>query len=123
MARRNSLFSLIAILGTIVALVYFFNTYPIPLLSASAGPDFIGIIVGLLFTTMGILSVSEVKDSPAVVGSLSVTGVGFAFLLGELYNVGVITATALGDWTLYNVQFSVIVICFILGVIIYARGR
>lgn len=123
MARRNSFLPILAILGTIVALLYIFNTYPLPMISASAGPDFIGIVAGLLFCSMGILSVYEVRGSPAIVGSLTITGVGFAILLGELSNVGVLTAAELGAWSLYNVQFGIIVVCFILGVILYARSR
>lgn len=106
-----------------MALLYIFNTYSIPMLSASAGPDWAGIVAGLLFTSLGLLSTAETKRGPAVVGSLTVTGIGFAILLGQLDAVGVLVAGSFGTWTLYNVQFAVIVACFLFGVVIYAEGR
>lgn len=122
MSRRDGVMGLLIAVVIVVALGYMIGMQSWSFLpSASAAGNLFTLLPGLMVVFFGLASMGASGRSPAVIGSGTFTGIGFALLLSELDAEGILVAGSFGMWTLYNLQMVCIVLGILFGAVLYFR--
>ena len=108
-----------AIAGTVVlflAIIFFMLNYAPSLgFSPTSGTDLITILPGIAIFAIGILIIATVRNYLFFFPAITVMGIGFSFLMGELYDLGIVTPIMLEGLSLSQLQLWIVIISALVG--------
>ena len=126
MARRDSTRNIIMIFGIFLTLILVFSQGWLDDLGIPTDLEdkFIAIFPGFIIVVFSVVGLAYSRDSPMLVGGMTLTGIGFAVLESELVDIGLLVVGGnLGDWNLNQLQLLSIIGGLILGVVVYASKK
>ena len=109
---------IVAAVGMFIAIFYFLISYSTNLgFDTDIGTDFIVVFPGLFVSIVGFLVVARISGLYSLPGMAAV-GIGIAFLMEALYDLGYITTQMMTGLTIGEIQMWVIIIACFCGAII-----
>lgn len=124
--KRNFNIAVIIAFVPLIALAYFLSQgYAIELgFDSQMASDIMGAIPGLFLFIIGMGIIATIEmGNPAIVAGFTTIGIGIAFLLQELYTLGMITEIMLDPATILQVEELVIIGCIMVGAVAWASFR
>jgi len=116
--RLHMDWKIVAAVGMFIAIFYFLISYSTNLgFDTDIGTDFIVVFPGLFVSIVGFLVVARISGLYSLPGMAAV-GIGIAFLMEALYDLGYITTQMMTGLTIGEIQMWVIIIACFCGAII-----
>jgi len=122
--RRDMIFAIVGSITLLIAVVLFMSEYGTDLgFGATIGTDFITILPGIFCFVVGLLILGTMRASIFSFPAIALIGVGFAFLISELYTLGMITDIMLEGLTIQQLQLWCLVIACLVGALVAGLSR